>query len=388
MQEAAEARAAARGEEEAVPRKLGWNLLQAAVGALMPFATFAQGEADLAHLRLPAGFRIQIFSEGVPGVRMMALGPERAVYATLTGRGQVVRLEDRDGDGRADRREVIASGLDRPHGIAFHAGALWVAETGRVIKYPGFAPGRSLPKPAVVVRGIPAGGAHFTRTIVFGPRDGMLYVSVGSSCNLCVERDRRRAAVLRYRPNGTGEEIFARGLRNAVGLAFRPGSNELWVTCNERDWLGDDLPPEEIVNILQRGGDYGWPYCYGDRVPNPEYHDAARCARTLPPALTDTAHSAPLGCAFYTGGQFPAEYRGDFFVCYHGSWNRSVPTGYKVARVRVKDGRPVGLEPFLTGFLRGDVVSGRPVGALVASDGSLLVSDDYGGRIYRISYGR
>jgi glucose/arabinose dehydrogenase len=324
----------------------------------------------------------------VDGVRFMALGPDGAVFATLTGRGQVVRLPDADRDGHADRVEVLASGLDHPHGITFHDGSLWVAETGRVIKWPGFQPGHTLGRPQVVVPDLPRGGGHFTRTIVFGPRDGMLYVAIGSSCNLCVERDRRRAAVVRYRPDGSGEEVFARGMRNAVGLEFRPGTDELWATNNERDWLGDDLPPEEIVNVLVRGGDYGWPYCYGDRVPNPEFASARRCAQTLPPLITDTAHSAPLGCAFYTGSQFPADYRGDFFVCYHGSWNRSVPTGYKVVRVRVRDGKPVAIEPFLQGFRHSGHVVGRPVDALVAADGALLISDDYAGRIYRVSYGR
>jgi glucose/arabinose dehydrogenase len=204
---------------------------------------------------------------------------------------------------------------------------------------------------------------------------------------VCEERDPRRAAIVRYRPDGTGETVFARGLRNAVGLAWNPVTEQMWATCNERDMLGDDLPPERVVNVIREGGDYGWPYCYGDHQPNPEFAGSRRCAGMIPPAITDTAHSAPLGCAFYTGSQFPVEYRGDFFVAYHGSWNRSRPTGYKVVRVLVRDGKPVRIEPFLTGF-RDDTgqVFGRPVDVLVALDGSLLISDDYGGRIYRVRY--
>jgi len=181
--------------------------------------------------------------------------------------------------------------------------------------------------------------------------------------------------------------VYARGLRNAVGLAFNPVNGELWATSNERDMLGDDLPPEEIVDVLRQGGDYGWPYCYGDRVPNPEYHDVARCAGTIPPALTDTAHSAPLGCTFYTGSAFPAEYRNDYFVAYHGSWNRSRPTGYRVVRVRVRGGKPTTIENFVSGFRPGpDEPIGRPVDVLTAPDGSLLVSDDFGGRIFRVRW--
>jgi glucose/arabinose dehydrogenase len=341
----------------------------------------------LAGLHAPDGLRVTVFAEGLPGIRFMALGPDDQIYATIMGKGQVVRLLDRDANGRCDKVEVVASGLDLPHGIAFFGGALWVAETGRVIKYPGFRADQPLPKPVVVVPNLPKRGAHVTRSIEFNTAKREFYVSVGSSCNVCVEKDPRRAAVLRYNFDGSGEQIFARGMRNAVGLAMRPGSYELWATNNERDLLGDDVPPEEIVNILERGADYGWPYCYGNRIPNPEFDDAERCRETRLPAITDTAHSAPLGCVFYTGRNFPLEYVGDFFVAYHGSWNRSVPTGYKVVRVRVKDGKPVAIEPFLTGFRRDGKVFGRPVDVEVGRDGALYVSDDHGGRVFRVFSG-
>ena len=358
----------------------------AAALAVAACASARVPEDPAPHLAVPRGFAVNTYAEGLQGARFMAVGPDGAIYLTLTRSGRVVALPDANRDGRADRVVTVAEGLDLPHGIAFHDGALYVAETGRVIRYPGYRGGRA-GRPEVVVGHLPAGGGHFTRTIAFGPRDGMLYVSVGSSCNICEERDRRRAAVSRYRADGSQGIVFARGLRNAVGLAFNPVNGELWATSNERDMLGDDLPPEEIVDVLVEGGDYGWPYCYGNRVPNPEYNDRARCAGTIPPALTDTAHSAPLGCAFYTGSAFPAEYRNDYFVCYHGSWNRSRPTGYKVVRVRVQGGRPTAIEPFLTGFLPhpGEPL-GRPVDVVTAPDGSLLVSDDFGGRIFRVRW--
>jgi glucose/arabinose dehydrogenase len=239
-------------------------------------------------------------------------------------------------------------------------------------------------KSTVVIPDLPTGG-HITREIVFGA-DGMLYLSVGSSCNLCEEDDPRRAAISRYRPDGTGGTVVASGLRNAAGLAVNPTTGAIWASQNERDNLGDDVPPEEI-NVLSDGTNFGWPYCYGQRLPNPEYRTPNRCAGTTPPALEMQAHSAPLGVTFYTGTQFPEEYRGDFFVAFHGSWNRRQPTGYQLAHVDVKDGRPVSYEPFAWGWLTpSDDVDGRPVYPAVGSDGSLYLSDDLGGRIYRIHW--
>ncbi|HKA25293.1 MAG TPA: PQQ-dependent sugar dehydrogenase [Candidatus Eisenbacteria bacterium] len=354
--------------------------------ALAPVACASEGDQVAARLRVPKGFAISLYAENLPGVRFLSVGPGGEILATLTRQGRVVALPDANHDGRADRVISVADGLDLPHGIQFHLGSLWVAETGRVIQFPGYKGGKAGAF-RVVVPDLPSGGGHFTRTLVFGPQDGLMYVAVGSSCNLCIEKDPRRAAVLRFRPDGSHGEIFAHGLRNAVGLAWNPANGELWATSNERDLLGDDVPPEEIVDVLRQGGDYGWPYCYGDRVPNPEYHDPARCAETISPALTDTAHSAPLGCTFYTGAQFPPEYRGDYFVCYHGSWNRTLPTGYRVVRVRVKDGKPGAIEHFVDGFLPGGREPiGRPVDVLTAPDGSLLVSDDFGGRIFRVRW--
>ncbi len=330
-------------------------------------------------LSVPAGFRVNLFAERLDGVRYLALGPRGAVYASLSDAGKIVRLADTNGDGVADSVVTVSHGLAYPFGLAFRGDTMYYAEMTAVRR---LAPGAAVP--ATVVRGLPGGG-HVTRTVVFGP-DNLMYVAVGSSCNVCDETDPRRAAVTRYRLVGSGGHLFATGLRNSVGLAFHPTTGELWATNNDRDNLGDELPPERI-NILKDGKNYGWPQCYLPGERNPEYPQAD-CASVEPPAITFQAHSAPLGMAFYTGTAFPPAYRGDAFVAYHGSWNRSVPTGAKVVRVHVVNGRPVSVEDFVTGWQLPDGSRwGRPVGVLVAADGSLLISDDFGGRIWRVSYG-
>lgn len=328
-------------------------------------------------LHVPPGFEIEELVGGVDGVRTLRVGPDGLLYAVQSRQGRVVRLDPVSGGGVTE----VLDDLNRPYGLVFHDGWMYVGERHQIVRYrsPGFT------RREVVVPDLPTGGSHWTREIAFGS-DGMLYVSVGSSCNVCEESDPRRAAVIKYRPDGSGETIVAEGVRNAAGLAVHPGTGELWASQNERDMLGDDLPVEEI-NILSDGQHFGWPYCYGDRTANPEYRDRASfCASTTPPALGIQAHSAPLGMVFYDGAQFPEEYRGDLFVALHGSWNRSERTGYKLVRVRVEDGRPMSYEDFAWGWLSGERVSGRPVYPAVSPDGSLLVSDDEGGRIYRIRW--
>ena len=245
-----------------------------------------------------------------------------------------------------------------------------------------------------MVANLPSDGGHFTRTLLV--HQDHLLVSVGSSCNICDEQDHRRAAVVRYNLDGSGETLFADGLRNSVGMTLHPTTGEIWATNNDRDNLGDDVPPDR-VNILREGGFYGWPFCYLPHQPNPEYRRVAgRCAEAIGPAVTLPAHSAPLGLAFYVGEMFPTEYRGDLFVALHGSWNRSVPIGYQVVRVRLENGRAAGEpQPFVSGWLEGRRRSlgrasgigwGRPVDVLVMPDGSMLISDDEAGRIYRVTY--
>ena len=336
-----------------------------------------------AFVQVPQGFEMSIFAEGLLGVRMLELGPDDRLYAALSSSGEVVRFDLNANGTAAGGPTVVVSGLRQPFGLAFRNGDLYVGETHQVIRLTGPA----FTRETIIVPGLPTGG-HWTREIAFGP-DGRLYVSVGSSCNLCEEGDARRAAVVRYAANGSGEEIIAEGLRNTVGLAFHPETGALWASQNERDRLGDDVPAEEL-NILAPGGaveHFGWPYCYENRVPNPEYADPGRCVSTVPPALEMQAHSAPLGMVFYDGDQFPAEYQGDLFLAFHGSWNRSERTGYKVVRVRVENGQPVSYEDFAAGWLTGSGdVLGRPVAVEVGPDGSLYVSDDGAGRIWRVRW--
>jgi glucose/arabinose dehydrogenase len=338
-------------------------------------------------LSVPAGLKVTYFARDLDGVRFMAVAPDGVLYASQPGRGRVVRLPDDNHDGVADSTVVVVTGLNQPHGLAFHKGALYVAATDGVARVALGADGKSTGSPVYVNR-YSGGGGHWSRTVVFGA-DSAMYVSVGSSCNLCVEQSSDRAAVLRFNEDGSGKRVFSSGLRNAVGLAVEPQTGALWASQNERDDLApnhEDLPPEEI-NILTDGADYGWPYCYGDRVPNPEYNDAARCSRTVPPAAKLQAHSAPLGMSFLArASALPDTYRGDLLIAYHGSWNRSTPTGAKVVLVHVSGGKAGAVEDFITGWQRADGSRwGRPVDIAVASDGSVMISDDAGGAIYRLS---
>ncbi|HEU5260509.1 MAG TPA: PQQ-dependent sugar dehydrogenase [Gemmatimonadales bacterium] len=342
-------------------------------------------------LYVPTGFGVNIFAAGLPGPRYVAVGPGGAVFVSLAGLGQIVRLLDANGDGVADApAQTVLGGLDGPHGIAFRGDTMYFAEVTSVKR---LDPGTTTP--VTLVSGLPSGG-HNTRTVVFGP-DNLMYVAVGSSCNVCNDAP-PRAAVTRYNLDGTNPHTFATGLRNSVGLAFHPTTGELWANNNDRDDIGrrgitndvamtDSLPPERI-NILRDGKWYGWPQCYLPGKPNPE-HPSADCSGVEPPAITFQAHSAPLGITFYSGTMFSTAYRGDAFMTYHGSWNRTVPTGAKVVRVRVQNGRPTAVEDFVTGWQRPDGSRwGRPVGVAVTPDGALLVSDDHGGRIWRVSYVR
>lgn len=337
-------------------------------------------------VNLPPGFTISRFAAGLDGPRMLALGPDGAVYVAERTTGRILRLPDRDGDGRLDQIEVVAEGLTAPSSLAFYQdGSLYVGEPGQVLRLSQPDASGLFNTRAVIVAGIPTDG-HNTRTVLFSPDWQYLYVSIGSSCNVCEEADPRRAAIMRYHPDGSGETLFTAGLRNAVGLTFRPGTAELWATNNGRDWLGDDLPPETVY-LASLGADAGWPRCHSGRILDPEFGSPGACAGVLAPQVEIQAHSAPLGLAFYSGAQFPVEYQGDLFVALHGSWNRSTPTGYKVVRVDLEDGVPGAVTDFAWGWLRPDNERwGRPVDVLTGADGALYISDDGGGVIYRIVY--
>jgi glucose/arabinose dehydrogenase len=346
-------------------------------------------------LTVPGGFKISVFASGLGRARFMAVGSDGFIYLSVPPEGKVLVLPDRDRDGVADEIKTFARGLGSPHGLAFRGGDLIVAGTGTLVLLRDEDGNLKADSKKTLTSDIPAGGGHWTRTVAIGP-DQNLYVSAGSSCNVCVEDDPRRAAVLKFPPEGGKGELFATGLRNSVGIAFHPESKELWGVDNGRDWLGDDLPPEELNNIKE-GQDYGWPHCYGDRVPDPEYGTPEKCAKTTAPEVRMQAHSAPLGIAFGMGGEggegggglyeFPEKYQDVLFIAFHGSWNRSVPTGYKLVYVPFKKGRPSGgPEDFITGWQSGKEVWGRPVMPVIGGDGALYLSDDKAGAIYRITW--
>ena len=361
------------------PALLALGLLAAA----MPGAAEAQGGPKL---KVPPGFAIDVFADKVGSVRFMAIDPAGTLLVSEPSAGRVLALPDKNADGKADSVQTVATGLDQPHGLAFHEGGLYIAETSRVQRFAYDPVTMKATQPTLLTR-LPAGGGHWTRTVVFGP-DGLMYVSVGSSCNVCRESDKRRAAVLRFNADGSGEQLFASGLRNAVGLAFHPTSGVLWATVNERDWRGDDVPPDYVTEIRE-GTVHGWPDCMtvrGRVITDTSFTKSATCDKVTLPTVEIQAHSAPIGLAFYTGTQFPEEYRGSLFVAYRGSWNRSLPTGYKIVRLRLRDGQPPAVEDFATGWLEGTSSWGRPVDLVVGRDGALYLSDQGAGRIYRITY--
>ena len=338
-------------------------------------------------LALPPGFSISLLAAGLNAPRFMAFDAAANLLVADQGAGAVYRYPAADGAIAPTPAppEPLLTGLDAPSSVAFlqtdGGQRLYVGETSQVSRYP-YDPAGPVGDEEVVVPDLPAGG-HGTRTVAFGP-DGMLYLAVGSSCNICDEEDDRRAAVSRYAPDGGGEERLARGLRNPVGLAFQPGTNLLWATVNERDNQGNELPPD-LVTVVEQGADYGWPAC---QPPNgTPQEDGADCSAVTPPTIGIQAHSAPLGLAFYTGEQFPVPYRDDLIVAQHGSWNRQPPAAPKLLLVQFEDGQPLAALDLATGWqdASGDRW-GRPAGLAVAPDGSLIVSDDQAGLLYRIAY--
>lgn len=340
-------------------------------------------------MKLPQGFQISLYSQLNGAVRQGTFSPDGRLFVSQRSAGQVVVLKD---NGQYGEPTTFATGLNGPHGLAFHEANgqlyLYVAENDKVTRIPYAAGQATAEKKEVIVSDIPTGGNHSTRSIAFGP-DNKMYIASGSTCNVCVESNPARAAITQYNDDGSGKRIYATGLRNEVGIKFNPTTGEFWGVENSRDNLGNNIPPEEI-NIIVDGGNYGWPYCYSNKVYDQNFgqKDQAYCDQTLPPALPMQAHSAPLGLDFYYPKtmQFPADFKGDVFVGFHGSWNSSVPTGYKVVRVRVKDGRPDSYEDFATGWQTGGGVWGRPVDTIVGPDGSLYITDDEANAVYKVTY--
>ncbi len=343
-------------------------------------------ELRLDLIQLPPGFQINVYARGVSGARSMTRGSEGTLFVGSRGDGAVYAVLDRDGDQQAEEVLTLLTELNTPNGVAFRDGDLYVAETHRVWRYRDIESHlRSPPQPELILDNLPKDRRHGWRFIAFGP-DGWLYVPVGAPCNACRPADERYASMLRMRPDGTGLEIFARGIRNTVGFDWRPETEELWFTDNGRDWLGDDRPPDELNRATGAGLHFGYPYCHGGDIPDPEFGQERGCQEFTPPARNLGPHVAAIGMRFYTGDMFPEEYRNQILIAEHGSWNRAEPLGYRLSLVRQEKGQVTAYEVFAEGWLQGGSPWGRPVDLLVMPDGALLVSDNQASVIYRITY--
>jgi len=345
--------------------------------------TAADTELPLADIRLPDGFSISLFAR-VEDARSLALGPEGTVFVGNRRGDSVWAVRDEDGDGRGERVLRIAQGLTMPNGVAVHQDDLYVAEVSRVLRFADIEHHLGdPPEPEVVADAFPSETHHGWKHIAFGP-DGMLYVPVGAPCNVCLSDDEVFASITRMRPDGSGLEVFAHGVRNTVGFDWHPETGVLWFTDNGRDWMGDDIPPDELNRAPEAGLHFGFPFCHGGDVPDPEFGARRPCDDTVPPVRELGPHVAALGMLFVTSDRFPAAYRGRILIAEHGSWNRSEKIGYRVMMVdSTAEPRPT-YEVFADGWLQGESAWGRPVDLLELPDGSLLVSDDHAGAIYRI----
>lgn len=342
-------------------------------------------------LEVPLGFTIEELANGLTTPRFMALDSDGSLVYGSHFTSQVVRLRDDDGDGFYETKQLVAENLPYVHSVAIVDGQLYAAAETQVLLLSDFDDQGRAQRREVILDGLPGGETglygHRTRTLVYGP-DGKFYLSIGSSCDVCEEQSPLRAAVIRFNRDGSAMEIFATGLRNSVGIAFRPYSNQLWGVDMGRNNIGEDIPPEEL-NLLEQGKNYGWPYCYGDKLPNPEFNDPQRCAESVSPRMEFPAHWAPLGMLFYDGLNFPAIYQDNVFIAFHGSAVDQIAnyrSGYNVVRVRMKDDLPVMYEDLVRGWVVDNEAWGRPAGLLQLPDGSLLISDDHGGRIFRLRY--
>ncbi|HEY9792701.1 MAG TPA: PQQ-dependent sugar dehydrogenase [Candidatus Obscuribacterales bacterium] len=357
-------------------------------------------DATVKSVKLPPGFQISVYAR-VPGARQIVLSPKGTLFVGSRtnaaphlpfqpeGGGVVYAVTDTKNGGTGGAVIPLTHGLNFPNGVEFKDGALYIAEISRILRYDNIEKNlKSPPKPAVVNDSFPDKQWHGWKYIRFGP-DGWLYVPVGAPCNACLQDDPRFASIMRIKQDGSKPEIYAKGIRNTVGFDWDPKTHDLWFTDNGRDYMGDNAPPDELNHAPKAGMNFGFPYCHGKGIPDPEFGKAHSCSQFTPAAVELGPHHAALGMKFYTGSMFPKEYRGDIFIAEHGSWNSSKKVGYQIARVHFDKGQPVSYEPFATGFLLpGERVWGRPVDVLVAHDGALLVSDDFAGAIYRISYSK
>lgn len=381
-----------------------------AAATAVPFAVHPHADAQapaaaaaaplpLDLIKLPPGFTIAVYASGVPNARQLALGSKGTVFVgnrNKTG-DRVFALVDKDGDHTAEQVLTVAKGLTEPNGVAFRDGALYVAEISRVLRFDAIESRLDSPgEPVVVNDTLPKDTHHGQKFIAFGP-DGLLYVPVGAPCNVCERDDPRYSTIMRMKPDGSNLEVFAHGVRNTVGFDWHPRTRALWFTDNGRDNLGDDVPVDELNAASKAGLHFGFPYCHQGDVPDPEFGAKKPCSAFQSPARKLDAHVAAIGMRFYTGTMFPEEYRNQIIIAEHGSWNRSIPQGYRLSLVKLDGGKAVSYTRFAEGWLRGlkkapvgdamvGDVWGRPADVLVMPDGALLVSDDRAGVVYRISY--
>ncbi|TAN02287.1 MAG: sorbosone dehydrogenase family protein [Rhodanobacteraceae bacterium] len=359
----------------------------ALAAALAVGSPAGRAAAPLQSLKAPPGFRVSLYSDQVPNAREIALGAHDTVFVGSMGEGKVYALTGLDAHGRAEHVYVVARDLEMPVGVAFLDGALYVSAVSRILKYPDIEKHLAdPPEPVVVTDKLPTKTHHGWKFIAFGP-DGKLYVPIGAPCNIC-DPGPGFAKIIRMNPDGSDWQTVATGVRNSVGFDWQPGTHTFWFTNNGRDLMGDDVPNDTLNSVDKLGENFGYPHCHAGNVLDPEFGKGHACSEFAQPALRLGAHVAALGMRFYVGRMFPAKYEGAIFIAEHGSWNRSSKSGYRVAVAHVgKDGRVTGPQPFLTGFLDGQKTLGRPADVQPMRDGSLLVSDDLNGVIYRITYG-
>ena len=339
-------------------------------------------------IEVPKGYRFTLFASGLPNARFMLVTSQGDILLSTPRSGEVHFLKrDSNSDGVADESRVLLSGLRSPHGMDFYEDWLYVAEKHAIgrIKFDA-ATGEVTGRIEYILEGLPEGGNHSNKTIRFGP-DGWLYLNIGSSCNVCIEEDERRAAISRMKPDGSEFEIYAKGLRNSVGFDWSPIDGALYATNNGRDMLGDDFPPEEL-NRVEKGKFYGWPYVNSTGILDPDFGDQGGefIDETVYPVHSFPAHNAPLGMTFLKSNQHPENFRNNAIVALHGSWNRSQKDGYKVVRLRWNSDGTISRSDFVTGFLKEGNVIGRPVDVVEGLDGAIYVSDDFSGSVYRIAY--
>lgn len=348
------------------------------------FAAMASPATDqvLANVRVPPGFKIELYTDKVEGARSLTLGKEGTVYVGTNQPG-VVYAVAAAGNNQPPAVRTILRDLNAPNGVAYRDGALYVAETHRIVRFDQIDDPVAKLEPKVVRDDLPKDRHHGYRFLASAP-DGKLYVGIGAPCNVCNEPN--YGLILRMNADGSDREVFARGVRNTVGLAWHPTSKELWFTDNGRDWLGDDSPPCELNRAPRPGLHFGFPFCHGAAIKDPDFGNLGECSKSVPPARELGAHVAPLGLRFYTGKNFPEPYRGQIFIAEHGSWNRSTLSGYRITRAKLDGDKVIAYEPFVVGFHRGNQVFGRPVDLLQMEDGSLLISDDRAGALYRVTY--